>query len=430
MNCMIQPHRKILAAVFILLTAYLPGRSSDAPTELSYTVCLERALSANPRLETARQARAASAARKKDASRLPNPELEFEMEDIYGSGPFDGLDERETTILVAQRLEIGGKRSARKRIGTIGIALADLNVERALQELTKLTRERFARALYEHRRVTLGREALALSNRLVDMVHQLLEAGAVPGSDYRKALLEQMNARLQLEQALADKAQSLNRLAALWDGTLPENIQLVGEGLATQDSLPAPGDYPEDTILSQILDHQLKQKEAAETLARKLRIPDITVKGGYKRFAGTDEYAFVAGISVELPVFNTGSWAVAAARSETMVASSEIQQQRISLNSRYQTVCRQFQAVEKRLDLLKNGILPTTETEMNATLEAYRAGQFSYLQVMDSMHTWIDARRKLLDAQLTRDTCQAELAYLLHSPNADFYETGAVNGDP
>lgn len=417
--------KTFITAVILVMTACLPTCAANgAPEKLSYADCLERALAANPRLAAAEQAREASLYRKKDTVRLHNPELEMEVENVYGTGPFNGMDDAETTISIGQRLELGGKRSARKELGGIQLTLSGLELVRTRQEVVRLTQERFSRAFHAGQVYSLAQEALDLTIRFVDMVDELVQAGAVPESDYRKAIMARLNARMLLEQAEADHVEAMNRLNALWNSTPEDGTQVIGETNFFHPVSLLPSRYPDNTTLTLILDQQLKQQEAAVRLSRKLRIPDLTVKGGYKRFAGSDEHAFVAGVSIELPVFNTGKWAVATARSELLKRESTVLMQRTDLQSRYRSLYRQNQAAEQMIELLQTEVLPVAKKEVDATIEAYRAGQFSYLQVMDSMHTWIDARRKLLDAKLKRDTFQAELCYLIQTPGDSFMKDG------
>ena len=50
------------------------------------------------------------------AGALPNPELRAEVENVGGSGSRQGFEETETTLGIAQLVELGGKRAARVRM--------------------------------------------------------------------------------------------------------------------------------------------------------------------------------------------------------------------------------------------------------------------------------------------------------------------------
>ncbi|MEQ8737202.1 MAG: TolC family protein, partial [Hoeflea sp.] len=52
------------------------------------------------------------AAEARQASFLPNPELGLEVENVFGSGPYSGVDEADITLGVSQLIETGGKRES------------------------------------------------------------------------------------------------------------------------------------------------------------------------------------------------------------------------------------------------------------------------------------------------------------------------------
>ena len=56
---------------------------------------------------------------------LPNPELRFQAEDFGGSGSRPGFEKTETTLSLAQLIELGGKRGRRRELARLGRALAD-----------------------------------------------------------------------------------------------------------------------------------------------------------------------------------------------------------------------------------------------------------------------------------------------------------------
>ena len=59
-----------------------------------------------------------------------------------------------------------------------------------------------------------------------------------------------------------------------------------------------------------------EQRQAALDLELSKRVPDVTVKGGYRRFEETDDHAFIFGISVPLQLFDRNQGAIAEARNK------------------------------------------------------------------------------------------------------------------
>ena len=74
------------------------------------------ALMHNPELEAFSLERRVREARALQAGLLPNPDLEFMVEDALGSGGFSGFGGSQATLQLSQLVELGGKRAARLRV--------------------------------------------------------------------------------------------------------------------------------------------------------------------------------------------------------------------------------------------------------------------------------------------------------------------------
>lgn len=86
--------------------------AEEAPP-LTLEVALARALERSPRLAAHASEVEARASAARYAGQRPNPQLRLEVENFAGSAPHDGFDAAETTLLIEQPLETGGKRAHR-----------------------------------------------------------------------------------------------------------------------------------------------------------------------------------------------------------------------------------------------------------------------------------------------------------------------------
>src|SRR5690554_1075411 len=91
-----------------------PG--ADSPPYLTFNDAVARVLDADPRVSLLRARLEEAAGLAEQAALRPNPALEAEVENILGTGPFDGLDAAETTVIYAQELETGGQRRLRTAV--------------------------------------------------------------------------------------------------------------------------------------------------------------------------------------------------------------------------------------------------------------------------------------------------------------------------
>jgi len=86
--------------------------------ELTLQHALRLSLQLNPELAaSAQDVRAAEALERQSAAR-PNPELELEVEDFGGTDDRRGFDAATTTARISLPVELGGRRSRRRRPDT------------------------------------------------------------------------------------------------------------------------------------------------------------------------------------------------------------------------------------------------------------------------------------------------------------------------
>jgi outer membrane protein, heavy metal efflux system len=68
---------------------------------------------------------------------LPNPRLNMRVENAAGSGNFNAFGQRETTVQLSQRLELGDKRNLRRNSANLSKEIAEWDYE--IQRLVVLT---------------------------------------------------------------------------------------------------------------------------------------------------------------------------------------------------------------------------------------------------------------------------------------------------
>ncbi len=100
---------------------------------------LAQGVQTSPRAAQAKALADASEARARQVGVAPNPELSLEVENFAGSGAFQGLRSTEATLALSQRIELGGKRSAR-----LGVARSKRELWPTVQTLEQQLQVRWA----------------------------------------------------------------------------------------------------------------------------------------------------------------------------------------------------------------------------------------------------------------------------------------------
>ncbi len=375
---------------------------TDAPVEgvLALRDVLARALLGNPELATFSWALRASEARTLQARLLPNPEFEAEVEDFGGSGEFSDFDAAESTLAISQLVELGGKRAKRVRLAELGRTLAAWDYEAARLDVLTATAEAFVDVLAGQQRAELRAGSLALARTALRTVSERVEAGKSSPLEQTRAELIASQAEISLERALRTLTAARTRLAAMWGQRQPTFESVSG----AFDETPEPPNVV--TLEAWVNETPDIARWAVEVAERKGRVKlasangvtDVTVRAGARLLEGSDETAFVIGLSVPLPLFdrNQGErreaeFSLAKAREESRAAEVRV---RTALSEAYQSLLSTFREVAT----LRDVVVPAARSSLEGISESYRQGKLTQLDVLDAQRTLFAVREQYTEA--------------------------------
>lgn len=381
---------------------------ASAPAALAEPISLADALSqaaqGSPRVAEAKAKADAAEARARQAGVSPNPELSLEVENFAGTGAFEGLRSSEATLAVSQRLELGGKRSARVGVAKAERDFAFLGYKAAIADLERDIRIAHADLRAAEDRAVLARDNTAAAQELARTAAILVDAGRDPP-------LRQLRAEATLAEARAEQARTFSEmlvarraLATLIGSDDPELSATVGDE-------PAPPNLPPDTptLNEQLAVAQRSAAQARVRLARADAVPDVTASGGVRRYQEGKETAFVAGVSIALPFRDRNRGNIEAAQSESIATEAGLLiAQRDANRARYDARML-LGAAEVRYEALAGPGIAQAEEALRLARIGYNAGRFSLLELLDAQNALTTARLNLIQARLDRANALAAL---------------------
>ena len=381
--------------------------SSQAGIELPEAITLRQALALalmhNPELAASTWDVRSGEARIIQAALFPNPEIDVEVENFGGSrevensdGTTDSLkrfDEYEATVLLSQLIEIGGKRSKRKQVATSEHDLLGWDFEaKRLDTITEVANT-FIDLLGLQERMVLTDNLVDLSQDVFNTVSERVKAGKVSPVEETRAKVALSTIQIEQERVLRELEATRKRLAATWGSNTPGFKRAAGD-LEEITALP-----PYQSLLSRISqnpdiarwDAEIEQREAALSLEKAHRLPDVTIAGGVRYLDESDDQVYVMGMSLPLPFFNRNQGAIGEASNDLKKAQEERTAAEVNaiatLDEVYQTLLSSYNEVT----ILRDTILPGAESAFNASNEGYLEGKFSYLDVLDVQRSLFDA---------------------------------------
>ncbi len=336
----------------------------------------------------------AAQARLDQAGLYPNPEFNLEVENFGGRGDLESFDISETTFGLDQPILLGGKIRSRKRVASSEYALAANDLDAARLDVVATTTIAFNNVLLHQEKVRLTDELLVLTQSFAETVRARVEAGKVSPVDEIRARAAVASARVEVAKATRQLAAARVRLAATWGSTDSDFDQAVGE-IPTPTTLPA-----HSTLMAMLsgtpevvrLEEETQLGESIVILEESRGVPDLRLFAGPRKFNELGEWAWVGGVSIPLPVFDRNQGARRAAEFDLERTRSEVEAQRIALESTLSQRLEILRAVGGEVRSYEKEIVPASTEAFEAISIGFREGKFGFLEVLDAQRTLSEAR--------------------------------------
>lgn len=401
-------YRSVIGGLLLL------AASAGNAASLSLAEALAEALTESPRLESYSHARRAAEAKRLQAGLLPNPSLRVEVENFAGSGALAGVQSLETTLMLSQLLELGDKRRRREQAAarSIGLVEADYDIAR-LDVLAEVAR-RFIHVARDQALLEVAEEAVELADSNRAAVAERVTAGRAMQAQLSRAEIERARAAIQLEHREHELLAAKRRLAAAM-GSAQTGFERV-----TADLFDLPATRPLDALLTElrgspdlrrfISERRLRQAELE--LARARRVPDARVGAGVRRLEGIDEQALLLNFSMELPLFDRNQGNIRAARERLDQVAVAEDARYIEAQSLLFTTYQELRHARTETAMLRETVIPQARRALQSFESGYQSGRFSYLELADARHEFIELRGEAIRAAASYHTYLIEIERL------------------
>jgi cobalt-zinc-cadmium efflux system outer membrane protein len=395
------------------------------PATLSLDAAVERALERSPQILIARaNLEAASAAARQ--SRWPdNPELDIEVENVLGRGPYADFDAAETTVTLRQPMRLGGKRGARIDAARARFEQARAEFDLAQRVIRRDVTIAYANAVMSERIATLARARRVDAEALRAASERRLAAGLASELQHAQTVLAGAAAAASLNRAQAEAAQA-RRALARWLG-VPELDEVAAQFDAAWFDQTATGE--EQASRSTLDDHPrlraqraaLAAAQAQQRLEERGAIPDPVLSLGARRFgdapAGEDR-ALVLGVSMPVPLWDRNTAELANARRERVVAETELDAAQRELADELALALAAHTAARGELRALTDSAAPAARSAATLTQRGFDAGRLSLTERLAAEQALQSTEEALQRARFAVHQSRAQLEYLRSAPAA------------
>jgi cobalt-zinc-cadmium efflux system outer membrane protein len=399
-----------------------PGQAEipfEEPTgNLRLREALGYALLRSPRLAAFSWEVRAHEARTLQAALPPNPEFGFRSEDIFGTGPFNGLNYAETTLQLGQLVELGGKRSKRHRVADLDEDVAGWDYETERIEVLTDTTRLFTGALVAQQQLALAGELVRIARESLEVVNTEVAEGLASPIERTRAHVTLAAAEVDRTRLEAELDTSYSDLAAAWGSEQERFDELEG---ALENVVEPP---PLQELVARVEQNphlarwatEIEQRKAVVELERAQRIPDVFLAAGVRRLSTVNETTMVFGFEVPIPLIDRNQGNVLAARYELARAETRHRATRLAILTTLASADDRLGGAYAEVTALRSGVLPEAEQVFQMMLEEFDAGRYPYDDVLDAQRTLFRLRSQYLEALRDYHLAVADVERLIGEP--------------
>lgn len=357
----------------------------------------------NPSIDAARANLAIAHGQRIQAELIPNPTFTTIQGNVPGFGKYSHNPNAESTYIINQLIETGGKRGARYNVANAQYHANQTAYQVNRAELFGQTVQAFLSVAETETKLRLSKLGVSLNKQTISTVNERINAGKASAIDLQAAQIALSDQRLAKATIESELASAKFTLANLWKGSENEVQKIVEPSLRTMPLYDL-SFYLQKTKNNwelQALCQAQKIANAQIRLANAKKYPDVTVGVGIQHFNQNSEpkshNAVIAEFGVPIPIFDRNQGNIVSATDNFRKSIDDLQNKELSLKSNIVKTYQIASQARLQINILKNSILPQSLLTLKLAKHGYQQGRFSYLDLLS-------AQQKLLDAQMREVT--------------------------
>jgi len=392
--------------------AYRPNDQRPALPDLSTNSSLDDfltyAMLNQPQIEAAYYDWVASVENITVARSLPDLQFTFQMyiQDVI------------TSVMPGLMAQIPwpGKLRAQAEAETAESRAKYFTFERAALQAAYAVKQGYYQLWFLDKKIAVDREILQLLSELEQIARAQNETGQATLQDVYRAQVEADRLRTEIIN-LEDSRQSLGTQfkAVLGltrdqpDPPLPARFEATTLDLSPEQIL--------DTAFARnpqlkAMEAEVRQAQASLDLARKSKLPDVTI--GSSVDVKATPWLYWPQATVTLPIWRDKVAAeIAAAQAGKRAAQARLTAGQINLTVEFAEKSYAYREVNRNLNLLQELLIPKAQRSLEIARAAYLAGKTDFFNLLDAERSLLEFRLSEIDARTQRELTLSELSLLI-----------------
>ena len=393
--------RFFVGLVACLLSLSVFAEKTPAPITLSMSDVVSLTLNNHPALQVFVEQKAVLEGRLKQAATAQRPQIGLTVEDALGTGNYSALKSTQTTLTYSWILE---HEQIKSRVSAIQSESGKLLLDQEIKalDLSAVAARQFIEVLVKMERLTLNKLAVKQAKEVIKAIDERLAAGKSSVIERKLAEAELLRRELAVEDSEHDIMASKYQLSALW-GQPDTDFTLTGN-LLDLPPIPATRDYVKRLTENPGVQRFASAQRIAQSQIEKARIeahPQWQFSAGLRRYEATDDFGFVAEVSIPWGSKDYNAGTVAALQAEQAVLDSQQTALLQQLDAQLYVLLQEMKHSYHVIQTVDDHIVPALESALQEAREAFEKGQLSYSQWSELRRELLGAQSQLLDAYLS-----------------------------
>ena len=304
-----------------------------------------------------------------------------------------------------------GKHALRVDVADAALQAAKLDKRDAQRLLESSLKQQFLAVVVSKANLELGRQAHQMAEQAVALVQHRVSAGAAADSDLLKVETDSLQLEDQADaNELVMKTAKVNLAFLLGVRGVAPDFD-IDDALLRQAEHARLDNLDRESVLSEALrkrsdvlsaEYGERQARAAEALARRTRIPQVSLWASYA-MQGSGPNAptpptLTVGIDTPLPIFYQNEGEVMKAKSEVFARRVRRAKVNSQVVSDVATALASFDISRKRLERMGTSLLERASRSRDLTALQYERGAASLLELLDSERTFLSVNASYLQS--------------------------------
>ena len=335
---------------------------------------------------------------------LPDPMFEFELDDILSDFSRVGM----INFYVSQMFMFPGKLSLEKESVLRSKRMLESEQVDMAAKMMNMVRMNYYDLYLIEKKLQFNNENQLIIKTFLSGAEAKYTVGKGMQQDVFKAQIE--ISRLTNDEFILkqQKKNIFSELAQITKIVLNENTKINFTDINTEYLLDKSSFNFDDKIANNLINYAFETRADLKTLQKKIlmnetdlnmakfsRLPDLTLKAGYKilPFVDKNAFTFMFGINIPIAPWTSGKYDYAIQKSTINIktAGQELESKKNIIKNEIITIINNIKSAKETMNYYYGVLIPQTENTLKSTQYNYENNMTGFLDLLDSYKMYREA---------------------------------------